>query len=127
MKKNIFLIGPMGSGKSYLGKKLSILLNMNFYDSDNEIEKSVGFDINCIFKKKGELGLRKIEKIIIDNITKMKCIIFSTGGGSITSKNNANLLINRGLVIYLKVSILQQYFRTFFNKERPLLKKKIYF
>lgn len=120
-KRNIFLIGPMGAGKSTIGKQLSIQLNMEFYDSDREIEKRTGADIGWVFDVEGESGFRKREKKIIDELTQKKGIILATGGGSVLSNTISKFLSSRGIVIYLKTTISKQILRTQKDKRRPLL------
>ncbi|CAL4043533.1 Shikimate kinase 1 [Buchnera aphidicola (Phyllaphis fagi)] len=121
-KRNIFLIGPMGAGKSTIGRLLSKELNMEFYDSDQEIERRTGADINWVFDVEGELGFRIREEIILDELTQVSKIILATGGGSIISKNIRNFLSSRGTVIYLKANVEKQLMRTKREKNRPLLK-----
>ncbi|QJC34221.1 shikimate kinase AroK [Enterobacteriaceae endosymbiont of Donacia cinerea] len=123
-KRNIFLIGPMGAGKSTIGRHLSNLLKMDFFDSDQEIENRTGADINWVFDVEGEKGFRKREKKIIDEITKKQGIILATGGGSIQSKETRKFLSSRGIVVYLQTTIEKQLNRTKRDKKRPLLKNK---
>lgn len=120
-EKNIFLIGPMGAGKSTIGRQLAQHLNMDFYDSDQEIEKRTGANIAWVFDIEGELGFRNREKKVISDLTEKKNIVLSTGGGSILSYTSRNFLITRGIVIYLQATIQQQLLRTQFDKKRPLL------
>ncbi|QCI27349.1 shikimate kinase AroK [Buchnera aphidicola] len=120
-KQNIFLIGPMGAGKSTIGLQLSRELNMAFYDSDREIEKRTGVDISWVFDIEGESGFRFREEKIINELTKKSNIILATGGGSILSKKNRNILSSRGITIYLQVTIKKQLLRTNRYKHRPLL------
>ncbi|QJC32191.1 shikimate kinase AroK [Enterobacteriaceae endosymbiont of Donacia versicolorea] len=120
-KRNIFLIGPMGAGKSTIGRHLANLLKMEFFDSDQEIELRTGADINWVFDVEGEKGFRKREKKIINEITQKKGIILATGGGSIKSKENRKFLSSRGIVVYLKTTIEKQLSRTKRDKKRPLL------
>ncbi|WP_343182493.1 shikimate kinase AroK [Buchnera aphidicola] len=120
-KRNIFLIGPMGAGKSTIGRQLSKELGMEFYDSDQEIEKRTGADISWVFDIEGEDGFRVREEKIIDELTKMNKIVLATGGGSIISKKIRNNLSSRGIVIYLQVAIEKQLDRTKRDKHRPLL------
>ncbi|CAL4043848.1 Shikimate kinase 1 [Buchnera aphidicola (Tetraneura ulmi)] len=122
-KRNIFLIGPMGAGKSTIGRYLAKQLNMEFYDSDQEIENRTGVDISWVFDLEGEIGFRKREKNIINELTKKKGIVLATGGGSIILKESRNFLSGRGIVIYLKTSIEKQIIRTQKDKKRPLLQK----
>nr|WP_041750222.1 shikimate kinase AroK [Buchnera aphidicola] len=121
LKKNIFLIGPMGAGKSTIGRHLAKFLNMNFYDSDRVLEKKTGVNIGWIFDIEGELGFRNREQKVIDDLTKKSRVVLSTGGGSILSLNSRNFLITRGIVIYLKATVEQQLLRTKSDKTRPLL------
>ncbi|MCR3754980.1 MAG: shikimate kinase 1 [Candidatus Westeberhardia cardiocondylae] len=124
LKRNVFLIGPMGSGKSTIGRYLSEELNVKFFDSDSEIEKRSGVDINWIFDVEGESGFRNREKKIIEELVLKRNIILSTGGGSILSSRVRNLLSSNGIIIYLNISIEEQLFRTRFDKKRPLLLDK---
>lgn len=120
-KRNIFLIGPMGAGKSTIGRQLAQNLNMEFVDSDHEIEQRAGADISWIFDVEGEAGFRKREERIINELTQRQGIVLSTGGGAITSKETRNNLAARGIVIYLQTSVDKQYQRTQRDKKRPLL------
>ncbi|MBK4764808.1 MAG: shikimate kinase AroK [Pantoea sp. Brub] len=120
-KRNIFLIGPMGAGKSTIGRQLAQQFNMEFFDSDQEIEHRTGADINWVFDIEGELGFRKREQQIIDELTKKQGIILATGGGSIKDKDTRNFLSARGIVIYLETTIEKQLARTQRDKKRPLL------
>ncbi|MCW5197090.1 shikimate kinase AroK [Buchnera aphidicola] len=121
-KRNIFLIGPMGAGKSTIGRLLTQELNMEFYDSDQELENRTGVDISWIFDIEGELGFRIREEKIIDELTRMSSIVLATGGGSIISKDIRNFLSSRGIVIYLQASVQKQLMRTKKDSYRPLLK-----
>ncbi|QNS01713.1 MAG: shikimate kinase AroK [Buchnera aphidicola (Pentalonia nigronervosa)] len=120
-KRNIFLIGPMGAGKSTIGRQLSQQLNMEFFDSDREIEKRTGADISWVFDIEGESGFREREKDIINELTQRQGIVLSTGGGSVMFKNTRNFLSARGIVIYLETTIEQQIVRTKRDKKRPML------
>ena len=120
-KRNIFLIGPMGAGKSTIGRQLAQQLSMDFVDSDSEIEQRAGADISWIFDIEGEEGFRKREERIINELTQRQGIVLSTGGGSILSKENRNYLSARGIVIYLQTTVEKQVERTQRDKKRPLL------
>ncbi|HDR1064805.1 TPA: shikimate kinase AroK, partial [Pasteurella multocida] len=122
-KRNIFLIGPMGAGKSTIGRQLAQLLSMDFVDSDNEIEQRAGADISWIFDVEGEDGFRKREERIINELTQRQGIVLSTGGGAVLSKENRNHLSARGIVIYLETTVEKQYQRTQRDKKRPLLQE----
>ncbi|WP_373766204.1 shikimate kinase AroK [Glaesserella sp.] len=120
-KRNIFLIGPMGAGKSTIGRQLAQMLNMDFLDSDAVIEERAGADIDWIFDIEGEAGFRKREERIINELTQAQGLVLSTGGGSILSKDNRNVLSARGIVVYLETTVDKQFERTQRDKKRPLL------
>jgi shikimate kinase len=119
--QNVFLIGPMGVGKSTIGRLLALQLNKPFFDSDREIEKVTGADIPWIFDVEGEQGFRIREARMIDILTQRKNIVMATGGGAILSAESRRFLHERGTVVYLKASVAQQMERTGKDKNRPLL------
>ena len=119
--KNIFLVGPMGAGKSAVGRQLARALHLSFMDSDDEIEARTGVDIPFIFEKEGEAGFRKREAAAIDDLTGMDGVVLATGGGAIVDPENRSRLGGRGFVIYLYTTVEQQYLRTSKGRERPLL------
>jgi len=119
--ENIFLVGPMGVGKSTIGKQLAIKIGLDFKDSDLEIQKRTGVDIPTIFEFEGEAGFRKRETAILDELTQLKGLVLSTGGGAVLAATNRQYLTARGLVIYLYCSPDQQYARTQKDRSRPLL------
>lgn len=118
---NIYLIGPMGVGKTTIGRVISEELGMGFFDSDREIEASTGADIPWIFDVEGEAGFRIRESKMIEILTQRKKIVLATGGGAILSPENRRWLSARGTVVYLRASIKQQFERTSRDKNRPLL------
>ncbi len=116
----LIIIGPMASGKSTVGRRLSNRLNLQFIDIDKEIEKSAGVSISWIFDVEGEERFREREvKELAKSIENNNCVI-STGGGVILSKENRDIL-KKGTVIYLETSIQTQLERTINDKKRPLL------
>jgi shikimate kinase len=122
-KRNIFLVGPMGAGKSTIGRHLAEQLHLEFYDSDQEIEKRTGADIAWVFDIEGEEGFRVRERDVIDDLSQYQGIVLATGGGSIINKEVRNKLSARGIVVYLKTTIEKQVARTQRDKRRPLLQK----
>ncbi len=120
-KRNIFLIGPMGAGKSTIGRHLADELHLEFFDSDQEIEKRSGADIAWIFDIEGEDGFRIREENIINDLTDKQGIVLATGGGSVVTKAVRNRLSARGIVVYLQTTIDKQVARTQRDKRRPLL------
>jgi len=121
MTQSVFLIGPMGAGKSTIGRMLSQELKYEFCDSDKVIEERCGADIPWIFDKEGEAGFREREESVIDELTQQKGIVLSTGGGAVLRSENRQHLASRGTVIYLCTSVDQQLARTARDRNRPLL------
>lgn len=119
--QNIILIGAMGVGKSTVGKRLAKKLNLEFYDSDQEIVKKTGVDIATIFEYEGEKGFREREENILKELCKLKPIVLATGGGSILSIDTQKLLTSSGIVFYLKASIESILNRSKNETSRPLL------
>ena len=120
-KRNIFLIGPMGSGKSAVGRHLARLLRLSFHDSDADIEAKTGVDVAFIFEKEGEAGFRVRERESIDRLTRLEGVVIATGGGAVIHPDNRRALAERGVVVYLETSVDQQLERTRHGKHRPLL------
>ena len=118
--QNIILIGPMGSGKTTVGKQLAKRLRMDFVDSDHMIEERCGVSISTIFDIEGEDGFRKRETKMLSELCDRTGVVLATGGGAITSEEN-RILLRKGFVIYLKTSIETQLARTQKNQNRPLL------
>lgn len=119
--QNIFLVGPMGSGKSAVGRQLARELRLRFVDSDDEIARRTGVDIPYIFEKEGEAGFRVREAEAIDALTAGRGIVLATGGGAILDAGSRGLLRARGTVVYLRTSVDQQLARTRHSDDRPLL------
>jgi shikimate kinase len=120
-KRNIFLIGPMGSGKTAVGRHLARLFHYTFHDSDADIEAKTGVDIPFIFEKEGEIGFRLRERESIDRLTRLESIVLATGGGAVIDPANRSALAGRGVVVYLVTSVNQQIERTRHARHRPLL------
>jgi len=120
-KRNIFLIGPMGAGKSTIGRELADRLHLEFFDSDQEIERRTGADIAWVFDLEGEEGFRKREEGVIEDLSEKQGIVLATGGGSVISTQVRNRLSARGIVVYLETTIEKQVARTQRDRKRPLL------
>jgi len=118
---SLFLTGPMGAGKSTIGRQLAKQLGLPFHDSDHEIESRTGVDIPLIFELEGEAGFRKREAVVIDELTRLPNIVLATGGGAVLDPANREHLQKRGRVIYLHASVNQQLKRTQKDRNRPLL------
>ena len=121
MKQSVFLIGPMGSGKTAVGRSLARRLGLPFADSDAEVESRTGVDIAYIFEREGEEGFRIRERDAIDALTLASGIVLATGGGAVLLAENRERLAARGIVVFLDTTIEQQLERTRRSRHRPLL------
>jgi shikimate kinase len=120
-KESIFLIGPMGAGKSTVGRVLAERLQYDFVDSDHEIEARTGATIPMIFDIEGEAGFRDREESVIDDLSQRPQIVLATGGGAVERENNRKHLRTRGFVVYLKSPVESLIQRTKHDRNRPLL------
>ena len=120
-KRNVFLIGPMGSGKTAVGRALARRLKLPFADSDAEVESRTGVDIAYIFEREGEEGFRIREREVIDALTLSAGIVLATGGGAVLLPENRERLAARGTVVFLDTTVEQQLERTRRSRHRPLL------
>ena len=117
----IFLIGPMGAGKTTIGRRLAQVLDREFLDSDHEIEQRAGASIPLIFELESEAGFRTREKTVIAELTQRPGIVLATGGGAVLDPDNRRCLAGRGFVVYLYASVDEQLQRTRHDTQRPLL------
>ena len=122
-KTSVFLIGPMGSGKTAVGRALARSLGLDFHDSDAEVERRTGVDIPFIFEKEGEAGFRTREREAIEALTRVDRIVLATGGGAVLLPENRRHLAERGCVVYLETSVTQQADRVRHGRNRPLLEQ----
>jgi shikimate kinase len=121
-KRNIYLIGPMGTGKTAVGKQLARILGIPFIDSDAEIERAAGVDIPYIFEQEGEAGFRQREREALAALCQREPIVLATGGGAILAEDSRKLLHATGVVLLLQTSLSQQIQRVGKGRGRPLLK-----
>ncbi len=121
LKRNIYLVGPMGAGKSTIGRVLAAELHLSFRDSDKVIEDRTGADIPWIFDMEGEEGFRDRESAVLDELSKGQDVVIATGGGIILRTQNREMMRSSGYVCYLTASIEQLVERTARDKKRPLL------
>ena len=120
-RSNIILVGPMGAGKTTVGRRLADARGMEFVDSDQVVEARTGVNIAFIFEKEGEAGFRKREHAAIADLTQRSNLVLATGGGAIMDPANRSLLSARGFVVYLHASVEHQIARTERTDNRPLL------
>jgi shikimate kinase len=120
-KQSIFLVGPMGAGKTSIGRRLAQLLDFEFIDTDHEIEARTGATISWIFDVEGEAGFRRREQAVIDELTQRPAVVLGTGGGAVISEVNRQHLQDRGIVVYLRADLDELLARTARDKNRPLL------
>jgi shikimate kinase len=119
--ERVFLIGPMGVGKSTIGRHLAALMQKEFLDSDQEIERRTGASVSLIFEIEGEDGFRRREASVIEELSQRSNLVLATGGGAVLAEDNRRALRARGVIIYLHapIDILVQ--RTVRDRGRPLL------
>lgn len=121
-KPNIYLIGPMGTGKTAVGKQLARLLRVPFHDCDAEVERRAGVGIPYIFEKEGEAGFREREREALLALSALEPIVLATGGGAVLNPLNRRLLAETGVVVFLDTSVTQQLQRVGTGRGRPLLR-----
>ncbi|MCH8499333.1 MAG: shikimate kinase AroK [Marinobacter sp.] len=121
MPDRIVLLGPMGAGKSTIGRLLARELGYQFVDSDKVIEERCGADIPWIFDVEGESGFRQREMQVLEELSHQRQVVLATGGGAVMRDDNHEALQRNALVVYLKASLEQQVERTRRDRNRPLL------
>ncbi|ABQ13709.1 shikimate kinase [Dichelobacter nodosus] len=123
MPRKIVLIGPMGAGKTSLGKRLASKLRWAFADTDHMIVARTGADISLIFEREGEMGFRCREhEVLRDVLAEPRDMVVSCGGGIVLLAQNRQLLMAQALVIFLDISVERQLQRVKNDRNRPLLK-----
>ncbi len=119
---NIILVGPMGAGKTTVGKHVARLLGKSFYDVDQELEKRTGVSVNLIFDIEKEQGFRLRETQMLQDLLKERNAVIATGGGIVVTEENRKILqATPHLVVYLKTEVKHQLQRLKRDKQRPLL------
>ena len=119
--RNLFLIGPMGAGKTTVGKRLATHFGLPFLDLDAEIESHTGADVPLIFDVEGEPGFRRRESVLLAECSARDGVVLATGGGIVLDADNRALLAERGFVLWLQTNVEQQLQRLERDRQRPLL------
>ncbi|MFT5391513.1 MAG: shikimate kinase [Gammaproteobacteria bacterium] len=120
--ENIYLVGPMGAGKSTIGRQLAKQLRKEFVDCDHELEQRTGADIPLIFELEGEDGFRRREADMLSELSERRGIVLATGGGVVNLPENRSKLVTHGFVVYLRAPLELLYERTAKDRNRPLLR-----
>ena len=118
---NIVFIGPMGSGKSSIGRRVAGALSMDFVDCDQELERRLGVEVGLIFDIEGESGFRERENRMLIEVCNRRNTVIATGGGVVMSVENCAIIRQSGFVVYLETPVDQQLNRLYMDKKRPLL------
>jgi shikimate kinase len=117
----VYLIGPMGSGKTTIGQRVAKRLGLEFFDCDQELELQTGASVSLIFDVEGEAGFRERETRMLEQLTRRRGVLVATGGGVVLRRRNRELLRRNGLVVYISTSVVQQLRRLNRDRTRPLL------
>lgn len=118
---NLILVGPMGAGKSSIGRRLARRLSLRFVDADAEIERQTGATIPLIFELEGEAGFRQRERTLLAELCGERDLVIATGGGAVLDAGTRRTLAESGFVIHLKIDIDRQLQRLARDRVRPLL------
>lgn len=118
---SMFLVGPMASGKTTLGKLLAKRLGLSFVDTDQTIEQRSGVSVRIIFDVEGEAAFRDRETAVLQNLSSQAGLVVATGGGCVLRPENRRLLKQSGLVVFLDPYLETQLKRTEGDRKRPLL------
>ncbi len=119
--RNIILVGPMGAGKTTVGRHIATELDLDFYDIDQSLELRTGAHVSLIFEIEGEQGFRRRESEMLAEVAAKKQVLIATGGGSVLNEENRKCMRQNGFVIYLRISVERQLARLSRDKTRPLL------
>jgi shikimate kinase len=120
---NLILVGPMGAGKTSIGRRLAERFGLEFADADQAVVERCGATINTIFEHVGEAGFREREKAALEHLLSLDGKLVSTGGGAVLDRDNRALMQRRGFVVYLHVGVEAQLKRLGRDRSRPLLQR----
>lgn len=120
---NLILVGPMGAGKTSIGRRMAERFGLAFVDVDQAIVEDVGSSIPAIFENLGEAGFRAHEKRVLAKLLEQGGQLLSTGGGAVLDADNRRRIRERGFVVWLRVGVASQLQRLQRDKSRPLLQR----
>ena len=118
---HLILVGPMGAGKTAIGRRLAERLGLRFVDLDAVVEARAGARVSEIFAREGEAGFRARERDALNDTMAGAAAVVASGGGAVLSADNRRCLREHGYVVYLQVGIDQQLQRLARDRSRPLL------
>lgn len=118
---HLVLVGPMGAGKTTLGRRIARARGMAFVDLDREIETRAGVDIPTIFANEGEAGFRRREREALAAALAGPGCVLATGGGAVLDADNRALMRRRGFVVHLQIEVEAQLARLAGDRSRPLI------
>ncbi len=121
MQGNIYLVGPMGAGKTTVGRILARSLHCDFVDTDRLLEERTGVSVGHIFEIEGEAGFRDRECKLLKEVSQFRETVIATGGGIVLRKKNRQILCKGGPVIYLQACLGILLRRLRHSQTRPLL------
>lgn len=121
---NLVLVGPMGAGKTSIGKRLAERFGMKFVDADREVEAHTGVSVSTIFDCEGETGFRERERAALADLLNGTDTLIATGGGAVLDEDNRLLMRTRGFVVHLHVGVAEQLHRLARDRTRPLLQRE---
>jgi len=120
---NLVLVGPMGAGKTSIGRRLADAFGLAFVDADRDIELRTGAAVGTIFECEGEAGFRARERAALATLLAADGQVVSTGGGAVLDADNRRCMRARGYVVHLQVSVEGQLQRLARDRSRPLLQR----
>lgn len=118
---NLILIGPMGAGKTSIGKRLAERFQLAFVDLDQVIVAHTGVSIPTVFEIEGEAGFRRRESQVLAGLCAGRNQLIATGGGVVLAEGNRDLLRRSGYVVWLRTTVERQLERLAQDRTRPLL------
>jgi shikimate kinase len=118
---NLVLVGPMGAGKTSLGRRVARRLGLEFVDSDERLEQAAGVTVSTIFELEGEAGFRAREERLLDELLDGEAQVIATGGGAVLSARNRERMRERAFVVHVRVTLERQLDRLHRDQSRPLL------